>query len=217
MAMTTKSALSIVLLALSVTITTSFSIKEPTNALENVGRFALSTILGSCMLFNSHICPSILSGGVASAAESRVIGEIAGSGLVFKDTLTVESFDDPKVKGVTLYISNFQRPLNERLSKDFFNDPSYASVGCAKTGPISIADNIAIGRQGEEVFEESKSLLFKALRVQRIYDKEKNSVVYVSFNTRLDKSQDSNKSRFKSSICAVGLDDNSKTQKAVGN
>ena len=84
MAMTTKSALSIVLLALSVTITTSFSIKEPTNALENVGRFALSTILGSCMLFNSHICPSILSGGVASAAESRVIGEIAGSGLVFK-------------------------------------------------------------------------------------------------------------------------------------
>jgi catabolite regulation protein CreA len=30
-------------------------------------------------------------------AESRLIGEIAGSGLVFKDTLQVESFDDPKV------------------------------------------------------------------------------------------------------------------------
>ena len=123
-----------------------------------------------------------------------------------KDTLTVESFDDPKVKGVTLYISNFQRPLNERLAKDFFNDPSYASVSCAKTGPISIADNIALGKQGEEVFEENRSLLFKALRVQRIYDKEKNTVVYVSFNTRLDKSEDSNKSRFKSSICALGLE-----------
>jgi catabolite regulation protein CreA len=133
-----------------------------------------------------------------------------------KDTLTIESFDDPKVKGVTLYISNFQRPLNERLSKDFFNDPSSASVGCARTGPIAIADNIALGKQGEEVFEENKSLLFKALRVQRIYDKQKNTVVYVSFNTRLDKSQDSNKSRFKSSICAVGLDDNSKTETEIG-
>ena len=112
-----------------------------------------------------------------------------------------------KVKGVTLYVSNFQRPLTERLSKDFFNDPSYASVGCARSsGSVSIADNINMTPQGEEVFEESKSLLFKTLRVQRLYDKEKNTVVYVSFNTRLDKNEDSNKSRFKSSICAVNLD-----------
>ena len=34
----------------------------------------------------------------AEASESRLIGEIPGSGLVFKDTLNVESFDDPKVK-----------------------------------------------------------------------------------------------------------------------
>ena len=113
-----------------------------------------------------------------------------------------------QVRGVTLYISNFQRPLTERLSKDFFNDPSYASVGCARTTtqPIEIADTINTSPQGEQVFEESKSLLFKTLRVQRIYDKEKNTVVYVSFNTRLDKNEDSNKSRFKSSICAVHLE-----------
>jgi catabolite regulation protein CreA len=144
----------------------------------------------------------------AFAYDSRVIGEISGSGFIFKDTLEVESFDDPKVKGVTLYISNFQRPLAEKISKgDFFSDPSYASVSCAKTGSkIQIADNINTSRKGEEVFEESKSLLFKTLRVQRIYDQEKNTVVYVSFNTRLDKSSDANKSRFKSSICAVPLE-----------
>jgi hypothetical protein len=33
------------------------------------------------------------------------------------------------------------------------------------------------------------------------------TVVYVSYNTRLDKSDDTNKSRFKSSLCAVNLDD----------
>lgn len=33
----------------------------------------------------------------AMAESSRTIAEISGSGLVFKDTLVVESFDDPKV------------------------------------------------------------------------------------------------------------------------
>ena len=134
---------------------------------QDVTKKALATTLGSFLLFSSTLSP-LLPGGEANAATggSRLIGEIAGSGLFFKDTLTVESFDDPKVQGVTLYISNFQRPLSERLQKDFFSDPSTASVGCAKTGPVKVADNIVIGKQGEEVFEEKKSLLFKELRVQ---------------------------------------------------
>ena len=162
---------------------------------KDMAKKAAATLLSGLMLVNT--ASPILPGGEAHA-ESRLVGEIAGSGIVFKDTLNVESFNDPKVKGVTLYISNFQRPLNERLSKDFFNDPSYASVACARTGPISIADNINKSKQGEEVFEENRSLLFKQLKVQRIYDVEKNTVIYASFNTRLDKKEDSNKSRFKS-------------------
>lgn len=114
---------------------------------------------------------------------------------------------DPKVKGVELYISNFDRPITEKLSGNLFNDPAYASVACAKVGKVAIADNIAKGLGGEEVFEESRSLLFKTLRVQRIYDTDTNTVVYVSYNTRFDKNDDSNKSRFKSSLCAVNLND----------
>ena len=76
-----------------------------------------------------------------------------------------------------------------------------------KTGKqIEIADNIDKSERGEPVFEEKRSLLFKELRVQRIYDKEKKTLVYVSFNTRLDKSSDTNKSRFKSSISAVSIE-----------
>eukprot|EP00536_Pseudo-nitzschia_multiseries_P013880 jgi/Psemu1/327346/estExt_fgenesh1_pg.C_6270002 len=146
---------------------------------------------------------------VASANDSKVIGQLKGSGLVFKDTLSIERFDDPKVKGVVLYISNFDRPMTEKLSKgNFFNDPSYASVACARTGQkVAIASNINKTPQGEEVFEESRSLLFKTLRVQRVYDEETNTAVYVSYNTRLDKNDDTNKSRFKSSLCAVNLED----------
>jgi catabolite regulation protein CreA len=103
---------------------------------------------------------------------SKTVGTLKGSGLVFKDTLNIERFEDPKVKGVVLYISNFDRPVTEKLSKG--NDPSQASVACARTGtPVSIASNIAKGTGGEEVFEESRSLLFKTLRVQRVYDEDK--------------------------------------------
>lgn len=142
----------------------------------------------------------------AFAEGARPVGSISGSGLVFKDTLNIEAFDDPKVQGVTLYVSTFQRPLTERVTKGFFSDPSAASVGCVRTGPIKVADNINTSNGGEEVFEESRSLLFKTLRVQRIFDQEKNTVVYVNFNTRLNKNNDTNNSRFKSSVCAVSLD-----------
>ena len=132
-----------------------------------VSKKAFATLFGSFILLSSNLSP-ILPGGeaLAGGGSGRTVGEIQASGIVFKDKLIIESFDDPKVQGVSLYISNFERPLNERLQKDFFNDPSQASVGCAKTGPISVADNIALGKQGEEVFEENKSLLFKQLRVQ---------------------------------------------------
>ena len=160
---------------------------------------AAGAMIASSVFF--HQPEAALAGG-----EARIVGEIQGSGLVFKDTLQIESFEDPKVKGVTLYISNFQRPITERLTSNFLADPSYASVGCAKTGRVSIADNIAKGKGGEQVFDESRSLFFKTLRVQRIYDEEANTAIYVSYSTRLDKNDDTNKSRFKSSLCAVNLD-----------
>jgi len=174
-------------------------------------------LFGTALLSASLLLGSAFTGMAALTAspqpafanDSKVVGQLKGSGLVFKDTLSIERFEDPKVKGVVLYISNFDRPLTEKLSKgNFFNDPSQASVACARTGQkVAIADNINKSTGGEEVFEESRSLLFKTLRVQRVYDEEKQTVVYVSYNTRLDKNDDSNKSRFKSSLCAVNLDD----------
>lgn len=170
--------------------------------------------LGTAMLSASLLLGSVCTGTMASpqpasAFESKVVGQLKGSGLVFKDTLSIERFEDPKVKGVVLYISNFDRPVTEKLSKgNFFNDPSYASVACARTSDkVAIASNINKTPQGEEVFEESRSLLFKTLRVQRVYDEETKTAVYVSYNTRLDKNDDTNKSRFKSSLCAVNLED----------
>lgn len=125
---------------------------------------------------------------------------------MFKDTLKVSAFEDPKLKGVTIYLSDFDRPLTEKLQKDFFSDPSSTSLGCALTGPILLQPSqINSSEDGEEVFEENRSLFFKQIRVKRVYDKQTNTAVYVSYSTRLDKGSDKNKARFKSSLCAVNL------------
>jgi CreA protein len=179
--------------------TTTTSLAASKNPLQDATK-----VVGSAMLAASLVFASVQP---AMAESSKIIGEVKGSGLVFKDVLEIERFEDPKVKGVELYISNFQRPITEKLNKGFFNDPSTASVACAKTGKIKIADNINKSTAGEEVFQESKSIMFKSLRVQRVYDVDTNTIVYVSFNTRLDKSDDTNKSRFASSMCALNLNE----------
>jgi len=141
-----------------------------------------------------------------AASAERDVGEIPASGLVFKDTIKVTSFEDPKVKGVALYISDFQRPITERLQKNFFSDPTQASVACAKVGKIEMSDDVYKGKEGEEVFEQAKSLLFKTVRIRRVYDEQANTLIYVSYSTRLNKSDDDNNSRFKTTTCAIPID-----------
>eukprot|EP00468_Gymnochlora_sp_CCMP2014_P008864 CAMPEP_0167758534 /NCGR_PEP_ID=MMETSP0110_2-20121227/10521_1 /TAXON_ID=629695 /ORGANISM="Gymnochlora sp., Strain CCMP2014" /LENGTH=204 /DNA_ID=CAMNT_0007644819 /DNA_START=8 /DNA_END=619 /DNA_ORIENTATION=+ len=138
-------------------------------------------------------------------AESRVVGDFGASGIVFKDTLKIEALDDPKVDGVTLYISEFQLPITEKF-QNFFSDPGSVGITCAKTGPIEMRKGVSKSKAGEEVFAESKSLFFgKSIRIRRIYDEQHNTLLYVSYSDRFDKANDDNKSRFKSSLCAIPL------------
>jgi catabolite regulation protein CreA len=119
--------------------------------LQSSARKAIAATISSTLL---------LTGSVANANEVREVGNIATSGLIFKDTLKINAFEDPKVEGVTIYLADFERPLTEKLSKDFFDDPSSTSLTCVQSGPIKIGD-IATGKGGEEVFEEARNLFFK--------------------------------------------------------
>jgi catabolite regulation protein CreA len=100
------------------------------------------------------------------AHASREVANIPATGLVFKDYLKISAFEDPKIRGVTIYLSDFDRSITDKLSKDFFDDPSTSSLSCAQTGPVLASDIVAISkdRAGEEVFEESRNLFFKVRR-----------------------------------------------------
>mmetsp|Transcript_62549 Transcript_62549/g.161089 ORF Transcript_62549/g.161089 Transcript_62549/m.161089 type:complete len:237 (+) Transcript_62549:76-786(+) len=140
-------------------------------------------------------------------ADKRLVGEIPASGLIFKDTINIEEFDDPKVSGVNLYLSDFSRSFTDRLAKgDFFSDPGAAGLTCVQTGPVKVAADLKPNKQGDDVFNEARSILFKTLKVKRIYDAEGKNIIYVVFTERVDTGDDKNKSRFKSQLCAVHVD-----------
>jgi len=97
------------------------------------------------------------------------------------DRIVVDGFDDPKVKGVACHIS---RAVTGGIKGElgFAEDTSDASIACRQVGPIAISGDL---RDGESVFDERRSLVFKQLHVVRFYDKERNVLVYVSYSDRV--------------------------------
>jgi CreA protein len=115
--------------------------------------------------------------------------------------IVVEAIEDPKVQGVTCHISHFERGVIDRLRKgDWFEDPSNASIACRQTGPMVIGE-IERDEEGEEVFNERKSLVFKKLAVRRIYDAAHETLVYVVYSRQVVEGS------AKMNISTIGLHD----------
>ena len=81
------------------------------------------------------------------------------------------------------------------------------SVAAHAAHQVTIDPSVDESPEGEEVFSQARSLLFKSVKVRRLYDKEAKALVYVSYSTRLDKSDDQHKARYRTSICVVDLKD----------
>jgi CreA protein len=97
------------------------------------------------------------------------------------DRIVVDGFDDPKVKGVACHIS---RAVTGGVKGELgvAEDTSDASIACRQVGPIKIDGDL---KNGESVFDERRSLVFKRLHVVRFFDRERNVLVYVSYSDRV--------------------------------
>jgi CreA protein len=97
------------------------------------------------------------------------------------DRIVVDGFDDPKVKGVACHIS---RAVTGGIKGELglAEDTSDAAIACRQVGPIQIGNDL---KDGESVFDERRSLVFKELHVVRFYDRARNVLVYVSYSDRL--------------------------------
>ena len=119
-----------------------------------------------------------LAAALAPPAAAEQVGEV-GVDWVGNDII-IEAVADPEVQGVTCHLAYFERSLIDRLSNgNWFEDPSNASIACRQTGPISVGD-IDRGEDGEEVFREGRSIVFKSLRVKRIFDEANQTLIYLA-------------------------------------
>ena len=132
------------------------------------------------------------------SAHAESIGEVD---TVFKfigpdHKIVVNAHDDPLVKGVTCYVSR-AKTGGIKGAVGLAEDKSEASIDCRQVGPISFVKPLPIQ---EEVFSERISLIFKKIRIVRMVDRARNTLVYLTYSDRLIEGSPQN------SVAAVPVD-----------
>ena len=135
------------------------------------------------MSFKHVLAAATLTVVAAVPVAAEVVGKV-GVDWVGND-IVIEAMTDPAVKGVTCHVTYFDRSIIDQLSKgNWFEDPSNNSIACRQTGPIEIGD-IELSEEGEEVFREGLSIIWKSLVVNRIYDKENDTLIYLAHSRQV--------------------------------
>jgi CreA protein len=124
---------------------------------------------------------------IAASAGAEEIGKVS---TTFKfvganDKIVVEAFDDPDISGATCYVSR-AKTGGVKGSFGVAEDTSDASISCRQTGPITLPERVASGKDdGKEVFKKSTSLLFKKMQVVRFFDKKRSTLIYLTYSDRI--------------------------------
>ena len=124
--------------------------------------------------------------GGAAFAESSDPDLIFRKSTTFKlltpnDKLAVYGVDDPMVEGVACH---YTAPEKGGLMGAFglAEQTSDISLACRQYGPLKIKDKFS---QGDVVFSERRSLLFKRMQIVRGCDVKRNVLVYMVYSDKL--------------------------------
>ncbi|MCL4157759.1 UNVERIFIED_CONTAM: hypothetical protein GTU68_008337 [Idotea baltica] len=124
--------------------------------------------------------------GLCAIGTALFADEIGSVDTAFKligpdHKIVIEAFDDPKVEGVSCFVS---RAKTGGISGGLglAEDTSDASIACRQVGPIKFRDDLD---DGEEVFSQRSSILFKRIQVVRFFDETRNTLVYLTYSDKL--------------------------------
>lgn len=150
----------------------------------------LAPLAGLLALFTLLAC--------SPSARAERVGEVD---TVFKfigpdHKIVVDAYEDPGVRGVTCYVSR-AKTGGIRGGLGLAEDKAEASIACRQTGPISFPQPL---KQQDEMFSERISLVFKRLRVVRMVDAKRNTLVYLTYSDRVIEGSPQN------SVTAVPVD-----------
>ncbi|MFC3637229.1 CreA family protein [Camelimonas fluminis] len=97
------------------------------------------------------------------------------------DKLVVYGIDDPLVDGVACHYTLPERGGVKGML-GVAEEVSDISLACNQTGPITIKEKFA---QGDVVFSERRSLIFKKMQIVRACDAKRNTLVYLVYSDRV--------------------------------
>ena len=100
--------------------------------------------------------------------------------LTGDDKIVVDRYDDPRVDGVSCYMSRAEKG-GIKGALGLATDPSRFSIACRATGPVTLKGEPP---DNEVVFGASANWLFKEIRVSRLWDKQKRVLVYLVWSTQ---------------------------------
>lgn len=103
------------------------------------------------------------------------------AGLCQNDFIGIDGLKDPKVPGVICHMS---RAVNGSWNP-LAEDPSDNSIACRQNGPITVDLKKLKESDGEEVFNQRTSAMFKSTSVLRYVDVDNNVIIYMTVSTKL--------------------------------
>ena len=123
----------------------------------------------------------LLGAAPALAEESTRIGSVSTTFRLLgrNDRIVVDRYDDPRVEGVSCYLSRAETG-GVKGSLGLATDPNRFSIACRATGPVRLRGEVP---DNEVVFDEKASFFFKEIRVSRLFDREKQVLVYLVWST----------------------------------
>ena len=120
---------------------------------------------------------------IVSASQSEEIGSVDTEFKFFgpDHKIVVEAFDDPKIDGITCHLSRTRKGGFKGMV-GLAEETSDASIACRQVGPIRVKEKL---KEGERVFSESRSLIFKKLQVVRFFDEKRQTYIYLVYSDRV--------------------------------
>ncbi len=124
---------------------------------------------------------ALLAAAPALADSAKRIGTVDTTFRMLgrNDRIAVDRYDDPRVSGVSCYLSRAETG-GVKGSLGLATDPARFSIACRATGPVELRGPVP---DNEVVFDEKASLFFKEVRVSRLYDREKRVLLYLVWST----------------------------------
>ena len=126
---------------------------------------------------------TVCSGAALAAGDDPTrIGDVSTTFRVLgrNDRIVVDRYDDPRVSGVSCYLSRAETG-GIKGTIGLATDPSRFSIACRATGPVGVPDRLP---ENEVVFGASANWLFKEIRVTRMWDPAKRTLVYLVWSTQ---------------------------------